>query len=93
MGRAVDNWQATPVNAGTGWFQMHYAYNYLGNVTSHLNYKEGVTYTYTYDGAARLATSSKTGLAFSYLYESAGCQSGVVLHSTLRLETGTEGRC
>jgi RHS repeat-associated protein len=53
MGRVAENWQCTPLNCGTGNFSLTYGYDYLGDVTSLINSKEGVTYTYTYDTLAR----------------------------------------
>lgn len=54
IGRVAENWQCTPLNCGSGTFSLNFAYDYLGDVTSLANSKEGVTYTYKYDTLTRL---------------------------------------
>jgi len=55
MGRIAQEWQCTPLNCGSGTFSLQYVYDYLGDVTSLVNSREGVTYSYSYDTAARLS--------------------------------------
>ncbi len=57
MGRVLNHWQWTPLNYTmnvTGSFPVTYTYDLLGDLTSIVNGKEGVTYTYSYDTAARI---------------------------------------
>jgi len=46
MGRVKTEWQCTPINCGTGWFQMDYNYDLAGAVTSYTN-GSGTTFTQT----------------------------------------------
>lgn len=53
MRRALTEWQCTPLNCGTGWFQLNYTYDLVGDMTSYTN-GEGVSFTQTFNAAARL---------------------------------------
>ena len=53
-GRISQEWQCTPLNCGSSRFSLQYTYDYLGDVKSFVNTREGVTYNYSYDAAARL---------------------------------------
>jgi len=52
-GRVLTNWQCTPLNCGTGWFTLTYAYNLIGGMTS---YTDGVgnTFTQQFDNSGRV---------------------------------------
>jgi RHS repeat-associated protein len=60
MNRVAENWQCTPLNCGSSTFSLTYNYDYLGDVTSLANSKEGATYTYSYDTLARLTKLQST---------------------------------
>jgi len=53
LGRVIKQWQCTPANCGTGWFQLDYVYNLAGNIISYTN-SQGVTFTQTINAAGRL---------------------------------------
>lgn len=59
MGRVQDNWQCTPP-ACASTFQMHYTYDYLGDLLSRSDMGGIISYTYTYDSAAQLSQMQMT---------------------------------
>jgi YD repeat-containing protein len=52
-GRIAAQWQCTPLNCGSSWFNLTYAYNYAGGLISEST-PMGFTLTPSYDPAARL---------------------------------------
>ncbi len=61
LGRIKTQWQCTPANCGTSWFELGYVYNQAGGITSYTN-SQGVTFTQTFDAAGRL-----TGVTSSWV--------------------------
>jgi RHS repeat-associated protein len=55
VGRIKNQWQCTPQNCGTTFFNLAYNYDYMGNIISSAN-GMGVTLTYGYNGAAELTS-------------------------------------
>lgn len=88
MGRVQDNWQCTPANCGSGSFQMHYTYDYLGDLLSRSDMGGTLAYTYSYDSAARLsqmqmtANSSTSNVLSGISYNPLGQVTGATLGPT-----------
>ncbi len=55
MGRDIYEYQCTPLNCGTGSTAVSYSYDHLGQMTSFMDGRLGVTYSYSYDNSARLS--------------------------------------
>jgi RHS repeat-associated protein len=54
-GHIIAQWQCTPLNCGSSWFNLGYSYNYAGGLISEST-PMGFTLTPAYDPAARLKT-------------------------------------
>lgn len=87
MGKIKTEWQCTPINCGTGWFQLDYSYDLAGGVTSYTN-GAGTTFT---QGLNPLEQVTQIASSWVDAQHPATMASGISYHATGAISSLTYG--